>query len=82
MQQKETDGIMKASQNGKETKNKDKLKMPKGVELVTRIIAAPKPNITGEITNMDTLVSCDNFTCVYIDGIYLIYFFHRTSQML
>ena len=72
---------MKASPNGKETKNTDKLKMPKGVEF-TRIIAAPKPNITGEITNMDTLVSCDNFTCVYIDGISLIYFFRRTSQML
>ena len=73
---------MTAGQNGKETKNTDKLNTPKGVESVTRIIAAPKPNITGEITNMDTLVSCDNFTCVYIDGIYLIYFFRRTSQML
>ena len=73
---------MKASPNGKETKNTDKLKMPKGVESVTRIIAAPKPNITGEITNMDTLVSCDNFMCDYIDGIYLIYFFRRTSQIL
>lgn len=73
---------MTASPNGKETKNTDKLNTPKGVESVTRIIAAPTPNITGEITNMDTLVSCDNFTCVYIDGIYLIYFFHRTSQML
>jgi hypothetical protein len=73
---------MTAGQNGKETKNTDKLKMPKGVESVTRIITAPKPNITGEITNMDTLVSCDKFMCGYIDGIYLIYFFHRTSQML
>ena len=73
---------MKASPNGKETKNTDKLKTPKGVESVTRIIAAPTPNITGEITNMDTLVSCDKFTCGYIDGIYLIYFFGRTSQML
>ena len=73
---------MTAGQNGKETKNTDRLNIPKGVESVTRIITAPKPNITGEITNMDTLVSYDNFTCVYIDGIYLIYFFHRTSQML
>ena len=73
---------MKASPHGKETKNTDKLKMPKGVEPATRIIAAPKSNITGEITNMDTLVSCDKFTCGYIDGIYLIYFFRRTSQML
>ena len=73
---------MTASPKGKETKNTDKLNTPKGVESVTRIIAAPKPNITGEITNMDTLVSCDKFTCGYIDGIYLIYFIHRTSQML
>ena len=73
---------MTAGQNGKETKNTDKLNIPKGVESVTRIIEAPKPNITGEITNMDTLVSCDKFTCGYIDGIYLIYFFRRTSQML
>ncbi len=75
---------MKASPNGKETKNKDKLKIPKGVESVTSqlIFTAPKPNITGEKTNMYTLVSCDNFTCGYIDGIYLIYFIHRTSQML
>ncbi len=63
---------MKASPNGKETKNTDKLNIPKGVESVTRIIAAPTPNITGEITNMDTLVSCDNFTCGYIVCIYLI----------
>ncbi len=82
MQQKETDGTMKASPNGKETKNTDKLKMPKGVESVTRMIAALKPNITGEITNMDTLVSCDKFTCGYIDRIYLIYSIHRTSPML
>ncbi len=73
---------MKASPNGKETKNTDKLNTRKGVESVTRIITAPKPNITGEITNMDTLVICDNFTCVYIDGIYLIYFICRTSQIL
>lgn len=73
---------MTSGQNVKETKNTDKLNTPKGVESVTRIIAAPKPNITGEITNMDTLVSYDNFTCVYIDGIYLIYFFHRAIQML
>ena len=73
---------MTASPNGKETKNTDKLNTPKGVESATRIIAAPKPNITGEITNMDTLVSCDNSTCGYIDGIYLIYFIRRTSQML
>ncbi len=75
---------MKDSPNGKETKNKDKLKMPKVVESVTSevIIAAPKPNITQEKTNMDTLVSCDNFSCGYIDGIYLIYFISRTSQML
>ena len=50
---------MTASPNGKETKNTDKLNTPKGVESITRIITAPKPNITGEITNMDTLVSCD-----------------------
>jgi hypothetical protein len=81
-QQKQTDDVMTAGQNGKETKNTDRLNIPKGVESVTRIIAAPTPNITGEITNMDTLVSYDNFTCVYIDGIYLIYFFHRTIQML
>ena len=62
---------MTAGQNGKE-KNTDKLNTSKGVESVTRIIAAPKPNIIGEINNMHTLVSCDNFTCVYIDGIYLI----------
>ncbi len=73
---------MTAGQNGKETKNTDKLNTPKGVESITGIIVASKPNITGEITNMDTLMSCDNFTCGYIDGIYLIYFFHRTSQML
>ena len=73
---------MTASPNGKKTKNTDKLNTPTGVESVIRIITAPKHNITGEITNMDTLVSCDNFTCVSIDGIYLIYFFHRTSQML
>ena len=73
---------MAASQNGKETKNTDKLNVPKGVESVTRIIAAPKPNITGEITNMDTLVSCDNFMFGYIVCIYLIYFIRRTSQML
>ena len=73
---------MTASPNGKETKNTDILNTQKGGESVIRISAAPKPNITGEITNMDTLVSCDNFTCVYIDGIYLIYFFRRTSQML
>ncbi len=54
MQQKETDGTMKASPNGKETKNKDKLKMPKGVASVTSevIVAALKPNIKGEKTNM------------------------------
>ena len=57
---------MTASPNVKETKNTDKLNTPKGVESVTRIIAAPKPNITGEITNMDTLVSCDKFTFVVI----------------
>ena len=73
---------MTAGQNGKETKNTDKLNTPKGVESVTGIIAAPKPNITGKITNMDTLVSCDNFVCGYIHGIYLIYFIRRTSQML
>ena len=73
---------MTAGQNGKETKNTDKLNTPKGVESVTRIITAPKPNITGEITNMDALVSYDKFTCGYIDGIYLIYFIRRTSQML
>ncbi len=73
---------MKASPNGKERKNTDKLKMPKEVESVTRIITAPKPNITGEITKMDTLVICDDFTCGYIVCIYLIYFIRRTSQML
>jgi hypothetical protein len=73
---------MTASPNGKETKNTDILNTQKGGESVIRIIAAPKPNITGEITNIDTLVSCDNFRCVYIDGIYLIYFFRRTSQIL
>ena len=81
---------MKASPNGKETNNTDRLKTPKGVKSVTRIITAPKPNITGEITNMDTLViinmdilvSCDKFTCGYIVCIYLIYFIHRTCQML
>ncbi len=73
---------MKASPNGKETKNTDKLKTPKGVESVTRIVAAPKPNIKGEKTNMDILVSCDNFTCGYIVSNYLIYFICRTSQML
>ncbi len=81
MKQK-TDGAMTASVNGKETKNTDKLNTPKVVESVIRIIAAPKPNITGEITNMDTLVSCDKFTCGCIVCIYLIYFIHRTSQML
>ena len=73
---------MTASPNGKETKNTVKLNTPIGQESVTRIIAAPKPNITGEITNIDTLVSCENFRCVYIDGIYLIFFFRRTSQIL
>jgi hypothetical protein len=73
---------MTASPNGKETKNTDILNTQKGGESVIRIIAAPKPNITGEITNIDTLVSCENFRCVYIDGIYLIFFFRRTSQIL
>ncbi len=73
---------MTAGQNGKETKNTDKLNTPKEVESVTRIIAAPKPNITGEITNTESLVSCDKFTCGYVVCIYVIYFIHRTSQML
>ena len=73
---------MTAGQNVKETKNTDRLNILKGVESVTRIITAPKPNITGELANMDTLVSCDNFTCGRIVCIYLIYFFSRTIQML
>ena len=44
MQQKENDGITKASPNGKETKNKDKFKMPKCVESVTsEVIVERKP---------------------------------------
>ena len=45
-QQKQTDDAMTAGQNGKETKNTDRLNIPKWVQSVTSIIAAPTPNIT------------------------------------
>ena len=64
--------MMKASRNGEEAQNKDesqkdKLNKPKGVEVVINevTIGGPKPNVTGEKTNIDTLVSCD-ILCVVI----------------
>ena len=71
-QQKVTDVMMKDSRNGEEAQNKDesqkdKLNKPKGVEAVTNevTIGGPKPYVTGEKTNIDTLVSCD-IICVVI----------------
>ena len=78
MQQKETDGTTKASPNGEETQNKDepqndKFNKQTGVEAVANevIIRAPKPDVSGEKTNIDTLVSCYRFTCGHIVCIYL-----------
>ena len=78
MQQKLTDVMTKASPNGEEAQNKDgpqkdKLNKPNGVEAVTNevTIGGPKPNVTGEKTNINTLVSCYIFTCGYIVCIYL-----------
>ena len=65
-QQKVTDVMTKASPNGEEAwdndePQKDKSNKPKGVEAVTNevTIRGPKPYVTGEKTNIDTLVSCD-----------------------
>jgi hypothetical protein len=71
-QQKVTDVMTKASPNGEEARNKDesqkdKLNKPKGVEAVTNevTIRGSKRNVSGEKTNIDTLVSCD-IVCVVI----------------
>ena len=78
MQQKVTDVMTKASPNGEEAQNKDepqkdKLNKLKWVEAVTNEVTtrATKSNVTGEKTYMDTLVSCDIFTCGYIVCIYI-----------
>ncbi len=78
MQQKVTDVMTKASPNDEEAQNKDepqkdKLNKPKRAEAVTNevTIGGPKPYVTGEKTNIDTLVSCDILTCGYIVCIYL-----------
>ena len=62
-----------ASPNGEEARNKDepqkdKLNKPKGVEAVTKevTIGGPKPYVTGEKTNIDTLVSCDILSVVIL----------------
>ncbi len=77
MQQKVTDVMTKASPNGEEAQNKDepqkdKLNKPKGVEAVTNevTIGGPKPNVTGEKININTLVIYDILTCGYIVCIY------------
>ncbi len=74
-QQKITDVMMKASPYGEEAQNKDepqkdKLNKPKRVEAVTNevTIAGPKHYVTGETTNIDTLVSCD----ILINGNFLL----------
>ncbi len=65
--------MMKASPNGEEAQNKDesqkdKLNKPKGVEAVTNevTIRGPKCNVTGEKTNINTLVSCDILSVVIL----------------
>ncbi len=77
-QQKVTDVMTKASPNGVEGQNtdesqKDKLNKPKGAEAVTNdvTIRGPKSYVTGEKTNIDTLVSYEILTCGYIVCIYL-----------
>ncbi len=64
--------MTKASPNGEEAQNKDepqkdKLNKLKRVEAVTNevTIGGPKAYVTGEKTNIDTLVSCD-ILCVVI----------------
>ena len=72
-QQKVTDVMMNNSRNGEEAQNKDesqkdKLNKPKGIEAVTNevTIRVPKRNVTGEKTNIDTLVSCDILSVVIL----------------
>ncbi len=64
--------MTKASPNGEEAQNKDesqtdKLNKLKGVEAVINkvTIGGPKPNVAGEKTNINTLVSCDIDSVVY-----------------
>ena len=73
MQEKETDVTTKVSPNGEETHNKyepqkDKLNNLKGVEAVTNeeTIRGPIQNVTGEKTNIGTLVSCDILSVVIL----------------
>ena len=84
MQQKVTDVMMNASPNGEEAQNKDepqkdRWNKPKGVEAVTNevTIRGPKPNVTGEKTNINTLVSCD----ILISGFSCLYFSHQRSNL-
>ena len=65
--------MTKASPNGEEAQikdepQKDKLNKPKGVKAVTNevTIRGPKPYVTGEKTNIDTLVSCDILSVVIL----------------
>ena len=65
--------MTKTSPNGEEAQNndepqKDKLNKPKRVEEVTNevTIGGPKPYVTGEKTNINTLVSCDILSVVIL----------------
>ena len=73
MQQKVIDVMTKASSNGDKAQNKDepqkdKLNKPKGVEAVTNevTIGGPKHYVTGDKTNIDTLVTCDILSVVIL----------------
>ena len=65
--------MTKARPNGEEAQNKDepqkdKLNKLKGVEAVTNevTIGGPKPYVTGEKTNIHTLVCCDILSVVIL----------------
>ena len=81
--------MTKAIPNGVEAQNKDepqkdKLNKPKRVEALTNevTIRGPKPYVTGEKTNIDTLVSYDILTCGYIVCIYQAKVYFYMSPMI
>ena len=78
---------MKTNRNGEEAQNKDesqkdKLNKQKGVEAVTNevTIRGPKPYVTGEKTNINTLVSYDILTCIVCIHLTKGLFLHITND--